>query len=69
MRRALLSVVLAALLLAPGASAWTRPAGPVFQPFPFDPSHPYAGGAAPKVSISAVLEGSPVLSAPRGGNG
>ena len=61
MRRALLPVVLAALLLAPGASAWTWPAGgPVLQPFLFDPSHPYAAGQHRGIDLGGA-EGSPVL--------
>ncbi len=61
MRRALLPVVLAALLLAPAASAWTWPAGgPVLQPFLFDPSHPYAAGQHRGIDLGGS-EGSPVL--------
>ena len=61
MRRALLPALLLALLLAPGASAWTWPApGPVLQPFVFDPSHPYAAGQHRGVDVGGA-GGSSVL--------
>ena len=61
MRRVLLPAILAALLLAPAASAWTWPAaGPVLQPFQFDPSHPYAAGQHRGVDLGGA-EGSTVL--------
>ena len=61
MRRVLLPAILAALLFAPGASAWTWPAaGPVLQPFQFDPSHPYAAGQHRGVDLGGA-EGSTVL--------
>ena len=45
MRPLSLAAILAALVLAPTAAAWTWPAdGPVLQPFLFDPAHPYAAG-------------------------
>ena len=45
MRRQLLAAVLAVLVFAPVAHAWTWPAtGAVLQPFLFDPAHPYAAG-------------------------
>ena len=45
MRPFTLVAILAALVLAPTAAAWTWPAdGPVLQPFLFDPAHPYAAG-------------------------
>ena len=54
MRRLLLVAVLAALLVAPVAHAWTWPVGgPVLQPFSFDPAHPYAAGEHRGVDISA----------------
>src|SRR5690348_6181946 len=54
MRRVLLVAVLAALLVAPVARAWTWPvAGPVLQPFSFDPAHPYAAGEHRGVDIGA----------------
>ena len=61
MRRALLPAVLAALLLAPAASAWTWPAtGSVLQPFLFDPAHPYAAGQHRGIDVGAAA-GSTVL--------
>src|SRR6478609_4830778 len=52
MRPLALAAVLAALVLAPTAGAWTWPAaGPVLQPFLFDPAHPYAGGQHRGVDI------------------
>ena len=54
MRRVLLVAVLAALLVAPVARAWTWPVGgPVLQPFSFDPAHPYAAGEHRGVDIAA----------------
>ena len=61
MRRAVLPVVVAALLLAPGASAWTWPAGgAVLQPFLFDPGHPYAAGQHRGLDIGGA-DGSAVV--------
>jgi hypothetical protein len=52
MRRFLLAAVLAALLLAPAAQAWTWPAaGAVLQSFLFDPAHPYAAGQHRGIAI------------------
>jgi hypothetical protein len=52
MRRLLLAAVLAALLFAPAAEAWTWPAaGAVLQPFLFDPAHPYAAGQHRGIAI------------------
>ena len=54
MRRMLLVAVLAALLVAPVARAWTWPVGgPVLQPFSFDPVHPYAAGEHRGIDIGA----------------
>ena len=54
MRRVLLVAVLAALLVAPVARAWTWPVGgPVLQPFSFDPAHPYAAGEHRGIDIAA----------------
>jgi hypothetical protein len=42
------------LLAVPSAGAWTWPvAGPVLQPFSFDPAHPYAGGQHRGIDIGA----------------
>ncbi|HEU5371181.1 MAG TPA: M23 family metallopeptidase, partial [Gaiellaceae bacterium] len=61
MRRVFLVAVLAALLAAPMARAWTWPAsGPVLQPFVFDPAHPYATGEHRGIDIGASA-GEPVL--------
>jgi hypothetical protein len=66
MRRLLLAAVLAALLLAPIAHAWTWPAsGPVLQAFLFDPAHPYVGGQHRGIAIGAE-PGAPVLAAAAG---
>ena len=55
MRRVLLVAVLAALLVAPVARAWTWPVGgPVLQPFSFDPAHPYAAGEHRGIDIGAA---------------
>ncbi|MDX6426652.1 MAG: lipoprotein NlpD, partial [Gaiellaceae bacterium] len=52
MRRLLLAAVLAALLFAPAAQAWTWPAaGAVLQSFLFDPAHPYAAGQHRGIAI------------------
>ena len=60
MRRLLLAAILAALLLAPIAHAWTWPAsGPVLQPFLFDPAHPFAAGQHRGIDIGGEL-GAPV---------
>ena len=57
MRRMLLVAVLAALLVAPVARAWTWPVGgPVLQPFSFDPAHPYAAGEHRGIDIAAGAE-------------
>jgi murein DD-endopeptidase MepM/ murein hydrolase activator NlpD len=57
MRRVLLVAVLAALLVAPVARAWTWPVGgPVLQPFSFDPAHPYAAGEHRGIDIAATAE-------------
>ena len=54
MRRMLIVAVVAALLVAPVARAWTWPVGgPVLQPFSFDSSHPYAAGEHRGVDIGA----------------
>ena len=56
MRRMLLVAVLAALLVAPVARAWTWPVGgPVLQPFSFDPAHPYAAGEHRGIDITSVV--------------
>src|SRR3954470_19503622 len=66
MRRVLFVAVLAALLVAPVARAWTWPVGgPVLQPFSFDPAHLYAAGEHRGVDIGADA-GEAVL-APAGG--
>src|SRR6478736_5350301 len=54
MRRALLAAFVAALLSAGPAEAWTWPvAGPVLQPFAYDPAHPYAAGQHRGIDIGA----------------
>jgi hypothetical protein len=56
MRRLLLAAILAALLLAPIAHAWTWPAsGAVLQPFLFDPAHPYAAGQHRGIDVAGEL--------------
>jgi hypothetical protein len=55
MRRLLVAAVLAALLLTPIANAWTWPAaGPVLQPFRFDPQHPFAAGQHRGIDIGGA---------------
>ena len=57
MRRLFFAAVLAALLLAPIARAWTWPAGgPVLQPFHFDPQHPFAAGQHRGIDIGGVRD-------------
>src|SRR5581483_7724445 len=59
MRRALL-VLLAALLAAPAASAWSWPVeGRVLAPFVFDPANPYAAGQHRGVDVAGSV-GDPV---------
>src|SRR5689334_19528889 len=54
MRRVLLAAIVAALLSAAPAGAWTWPvAGPVLQPFVFDPAHPYAAGQHRGIDVGA----------------
>ena len=60
------AALVAALVCAPVAGAWTWPAdGPVLQPFVFDPAHPYAAGQHRGIDVGANA-GAPVL-APAGG--
>ena len=63
-----ISFLTLALLLAPIAHAWTWPAaGPVLQPFRFDPERPFGGGqhrgidvgGAPDVQVRAPAAGKP----------
>src|SRR4051812_11251146 len=57
MRRLLFAAVLAALLLAPIAHAWTWPAaGPVLQPFRFDPDHPFAAGQHRGIDVGEAAD-------------
>src|SRR5438477_454513 len=65
MRRALIVVVAAALVIVPGAGAWTWPVkGPVLQKFVLG-DDPYAAGQHRGIDIGAPT-GEPVL-APSGG--
>src|SRR5262249_17405006 len=61
MRRVVLAAVAAALLHAAPAGACTWPvAGPVLQPFSFDPAHPSAAAQPRGIDIS-VAPGTPVV--------
>jgi len=58
MRRLFFAAVLAALLLAPIAHAWTWPApGPVLQPFRFDPEHPFGAGQHRGIDVGGAPDG------------
>src|SRR5579862_318265 len=66
MRRAVLIAFVVALVCAPGAGAWTWPAGGVvLQHFHFDPAHPYAAGQHRGIDVAGSV-GDQVL-APRSG--
>src|SRR4051794_38803468 len=66
MRRTLLLAVLAALLSAPAAQAWSWPTdGAVLQPFLFDPAHPYAAGQHRGIDVGGE-QGTPVRTAAAG---
>jgi methionyl-tRNA synthetase len=66
MRRVLFAAIVVALLYAAPAGAWTWPvAGPVLQPFVFDPAHPYAAGQHRGIDVGA--QPGDVVSAPAGG--
>lgn len=55
------TLVVAALVWAPAAYAWSWPVeGPVLQPFSFDPAHPYAAGQHRGIDIGAAT-GTPVV--------
>ncbi len=63
----LTTVVVAFLVWAPVASAWSWPVqGPVLQPFSYDEAHPYAAGQHRGVDIGATATGDPVV-APESG--
>ena len=53
--RRLLLVLIAALVLVPMASAWTWPAdGPILQPFSYDPANPKAPGQHRGIDVGAT---------------
>ena len=55
-------VVLALLVWAPAAYAWSWPVqGPVLQPFAYDESHPYASGQHRGIDIGADASGRQVV--------
>ena len=67
MRPVFPAAVLAALFFVPAAGAWTWPAaGPVVQPFSFDPAHPYAAGQHRGVDIAG--DSGTTVVAPEGGS-
>src|SRR5262245_20410702 len=65
MRRFVL-VILAALVFAAPASAWTWPAsGPVLLAFSFDPAHPYSAGQHRGIDVGGSAD--ETVRAPAGG--
>src|SRR3954464_14187954 len=64
MRRTLVLAVLAVLIAAPVAQAWTWPTdGAVLQPFVFDAAHPYAAGQHRGVDVAGDAGGDVVAPA------
>jgi hypothetical protein len=58
----LTTVVVAFLVWAPVASAWSWPVpGPVLQPFAYDEAHPYDAGQHRGIDIGARAAGDPVV--------